>query len=59
MGLKTPSRVAIICFGGFRDIVTVGERSVSRYIVAKSRATVEGAALIVPRQLQHVEIFEP
>ena len=45
-------------FWGFRDIVTVGQRSVSRYIVAKSKATVEGAALIVSRQLQHVEIFE-
>ena len=44
-------------FWGFRDIVTVGSRSVSRYIVAESRATVEGTTLLVPRQLRHVEIF--
>ena len=45
-------------FWGFRDIVTVGKRSISRYIVAKSKATVEGATLLVSRQLQHTEIFE-
>ena len=45
-------------FWGFRDIVTVGKRSVSRYVVAKSKATVEGATLLVSRQLQHTEIFD-
>ena len=45
-------------FWGFRDIVTVGKRSISRYIVAESKATVEGATLLVSRQLRHAEIFE-
>ena len=45
-------------FWGFRDIVTVGDRAVSRYIVAESRATVEGATLLVPRQLRYVVEFD-
>ena len=44
-------------FWGFRDLVTVGDRSVTRYIVAESRAKLNGVTLLVPRQLRHVEEF--
>ena len=45
-------------FWGFRDLCIVGRRAISRYIVAESTAEIKGAVTEVPRQLQHVEIFE-
>ena len=41
-------------FWGFRDLVIVGERAVSRYIVAKSRAKIFGTVMDVKRQLTNV-----
>lgn len=41
-------------FWGFRDLVLVGPRAVSRYIVAQSEAIVKGALTQVPRQLCQV-----
>lgn len=45
-------------FWGFRDLVIVGDRAVSRYIVADSAARIQGAITHVPRQLRQIVLFE-
>lgn len=45
-------------FWGFRDLVIVNDRAVSRYIVAKSRAKIFGAMMDIKRQLTHSVTFD-
>ena len=45
-------------FWGFRDLVIVGDRAISRYIVAKSTAKINGMKMDVKRQLVHPVTFE-
>jgi calcineurin-like phosphoesterase family protein len=45
-------------FWGFRDLVLVGDRAVSRYIVADSAARIMDEITRIPRQLRQIVLFE-
>lgn len=54
---KSSAAEMIASFWGFRDLAILGNRSVSRYIVAKSKATIQGTVTEVERQLQNSAIM--
>ncbi len=54
---KESTEAMLQSFWGFRDLAILGSRSVSRYIVAQSSATVNGTPVNVERQLRHPVVF--